>query len=349
MRLLFLYTLVDSNFIINIHTMKKSIRVIVNPVYEGWTAKDLETGIGGSEEKLIEWARELAKDYSITIYHNGVHGNFNKVKYRDYREFNALEYSDVFISFKSRNMLLQSINAGKKFHWTTDIEDWSDLRIQDVDKIFVISDWHASQMKSNKIPMEKLYLWADLKRLDKNKVKKEKGTMLYCTSYDRGLEGLLRNWGTIMKKLELNKLYITYGWDFLDRMIRGNPPKEVWKKNMLELMKQDGIKVLGRLSNNQMCKYYWKSEYWCLPCNNANAELFCINAVKAQYTNCIPLVRRIGGLQETVNEFMDFDRLIGQKVGKDTFKKGSFKRNRRYVIDNFSMDKQIEKWKKILG
>lgn len=329
--------------------MKKSIRIVVNVLYEGWSFKDLETGIGGSEEKLIEWARELAKDYDITIYHNGVHGNFDGVKYRDYTDFNAWEYSDIFISFKTRQILYQSINAKKKFHWTTEIEDWIDNPIQDVDKVFVISDFHKDQMKPQTLPLERQYLWADFKRLDKNKVKKEKGTMLFCTSYDRGLEDLLRVWGTVMKKLNLKKLYITYGWDFLDRVAKGNPQRELWKKGMLELLKQKGIKMLGRLSNNQMCKMYWKSEYWCLPCNNPNSELFCINAVKASYANCIPVVRRIGGLQETILDFKDFDYLIGQKVGKDTFKEGSLGRNKQYVIDNFDMNKQINKWKAILG
>lgn len=328
--------------------MKKSIRICSNIVYEGWSARDLETGVGGSEEKLIEFARELAKDYDITIYHNGVHGDFDGVKYRDYSDFNAWEYSDVFISFKSRQMLYQSINAKKKFHWTTEIEDWTGNPIQDVNKIFVISDFHKDQMKPQTLPLEKQYLWADLKRLDRNKVKKEKGTMLYCSSYDRGLEDLLRSWGTVMKKLNLKKLYLTYGWDFLDRVAKGNPQMELWKKQMLELLKQKGIKMLGRLTNNQMCRMYWKSEYWCLPCNNPNSELFCINAIKASYTGCIPVVRRIGGLQETVLFYYDFDKLIGQMVGKHNFSKNALQKNKEFVINNFSMEKQIAKWKKIL-
>jgi glycosyltransferase involved in cell wall biosynthesis len=309
----------------------------------------LETGIGGSEEKLIEWARELAPDYDITIFHNGDHGVFDGVKYMDFREFKGWQYSDIFISFKARQLLTQTINSPKKLHWTSDIEDWEPFLAKKVDKILTISDWHRSRMSPDGIPTETLYLWADLERLDRNKIGKEKGTMLYSTSFDRGLEELLRNWGKVKKELDLKKLYITYGWDFLDRLIKGNPGMQTWKRQMVEMMKQDGIELLGRLSNDEMCKMYWKSEYWCLPSNNPDGELFCINAVKAQYCGCKPVVRRIGGLQETVNQCIDFDELIGKGASMsslcDDWKDG----NILYVVDNFDMKKQIQKWKEILG
>lgn len=329
--------------------MKKTIRVHTNIVYNGWSAEDLNTGIGGSEEKLIEWARELANDYDITIYHNGKHGMFDNVKYEDFREFRPWEYSDIFISFKARQMLTQSINSPKKFHWTSDIEVWEPFLAKEIEKILVISNWHKSRMSPEGLPYETLYLWADMNRLEKNKVEKEEGTMLYSTSFDRGLDQLLSKWGTIKEKLNLKKLYITYGWDFIDGMIAGNPRMQEWKKQMIAMMSQEGIEQLGRLTNDEMCKMYWKSEYWCLPCNNADTELFCINAVKAQYCGCKPLVRRIGGLQETVNEFLDFDNLIGQKASSQNLSDNWLENNKEYVMSNFDMNKQITKWKELLG
>ena len=329
--------------------MKKTIRVYTNLVFEGWSASDLETGIGGSEEKLIEWARELSHKYDITIYHNGVHGTFDGVKYEDYNLFKPWIHSDIFISFKSKMLLLQSINADKIIHWTSDIEDWSALDIQNVDSISVISDWHKSQMNVPTIDIDRTYIWADLERLDKNKVKKKKKTMLYCASFDRGLEDLLKVWGTVKNELNLKKLYIAYGWESYDLANKGNANAQKWKEFMIKLMDQDGIEMVGRLTNDDMCKLYWKSQYWCLPCNAPKNELFCINAVKAQYCGCIPVVRRLGGMQETVNEFIDFDSLVGQQVGQDTFGKDSIKKNKKYVKKHFDMKKQIKKWGKILG
>jgi hypothetical protein len=146
----------------------------------------------------------------------------------------------------------------------------------------------------------------------------------------------------------LDKLYITYGWDFIDKVIAFNPSMADWKRKMIKLMDQEGIEQLGRLSFDDMCKMYWKAQYWCLPLNNPDSELFCINAIKAQYAGAIPIVRRIGALQETVNEFLDWDSLLGQKVGKSTFTKSGAKNNRKHA-EKFSLDIAVKEWRKLIG
>ena len=233
---------------------KKTIHFYTNLVKEGWGANSLETGCGGSEEKLIELARELAKDYDVTVYHNGEHGEFDGVHYRDHLEFKSFMTRDVFVSYKTRGMLKNSIGATKKFHWTTELEsEWLPYELNNIDRVLTISKYHNSRMVTKDDKIQPLYLWADLDRMDKNKVEKEKNTMLYCTSYDRGLEDLLTNWEKIKERLSLKKLRITYGWEFIDKVIAFNPSMNDWKKKMLKLMEQDGIEVLGRLSFNDMC------------------------------------------------------------------------------------------------
>lgn len=323
------------------------IKVFTNVVYGGWSASELETGIGGSEEKLIEWAKEMAKEHDVTIYHNGDHGTFDGVKYVEHSQFKPWEKHDVFISFKARGALLESINADLKVHWTTEVEPkWEDFMIESVDKIIVISEYQKSRMNwSDKI--EVIPLWADTERLDKNKTDKEAGSILYCSSYDRGLEELLVNWDKIKEKLSLNKLYVTYGWDFMRNMIKNNPQMIPWKERIESLMKRDDIEVVGRLSNDEMCKMYWKCESWCLPLNNPDSELFCINAIKAQYCEAMPLVRRIGALQETVKDFVDWDEMMGQKVAKSHYDSNSIATNKAYA-EEFSLGNVIKKWQEII-
>jgi hypothetical protein len=328
--------------------LKKRIDFYTNLVKEGWSAKSLDSGVGGSEEKLIELARELAKEYEVTVYHNGEHGVFDGVNYRDHLEFKGFMTRDTFVSFKTKDMFLKSIAARKRIHWTTEIEgEWKPYELDRVNSVLTLSNYHNSRMATKNEKIQPLYLWADLERLERNKVDKEMGTMLYCSSYDRGLEELLSNWGAIKEKLKLNKLYITYGWDFIDKIISFNPSMADWKKKIMALTKQDGIIMLGRLDNDEMCKMYWKSQYWCLPLNNPDSELFCINAVKAQYCEAIPVVRRVGALQETVNEFIDFDSLLGQKVGMSTLNKDSIVNNKKHA-SRFSLDNAVKEWKKII-
>ncbi len=327
---------------------RKRIHFYTNLVKEGWSAKSLETGVGGSEEKLIELARELAKDYEVTVYHNGEHGNFDGVNYRDHLEFKGFMTREIFVSFKTKDMFLKSIGAQKKFHWTTEIEgEWKPYELANVNKIITISHYHNSKMATQDSKIAPIYLWADLARHDKMKVEKEEGTMLYSSSLDRGLEDLLSNWGTIKEKLKLKKLYISYGWDFIDKVIAFNPQMINWKKHMIELMKQDGVEMLGRQTYDQMSELFWKAEYWVLPLNNPDSELFCINAIRAQYCGCKPVVRRVGALQETVNEFIDYDSLLGQKVGMSTFGEGSLERNKAHA-EKFSLENGVNEWKKLI-
>ena len=318
----------------------KKIAFYTNLVYGGWSPRDLETGIGGSEEKLIELARELAKKHDVTIYMNGEHGDFDGVKYRAHKEFKAWDKLDLFVSFKARHILKLSINADMIVHWSTEIEpEWQEWELNNVDYIYAISNFHKSHFKQ----AETSYLWADLERLDKNKVKKKNGTMLYSSSYDRGLEELLANWGMVKEKLELDTLYITYGWEFIDKLIKTNPAMIAWKDRMLALMDQEGIEPLGKLTNDDMCKKYWESEYWALPLNNPQSELFCINAIKAQYCGAMPVVRRIGALQETVKNFIDWDQLKGEKASMSKTGKVDKK-----FASQFNLVDAVQRWEELL-
>lgn len=327
----------------------KKIEVYTNLVYGGWSPKQLETGIGGSEEKLIEWAREMAKSNDVTIYMNGEHGDFDGVKYRDHREFNPLVKRDVFISFKARNILTNSIYADKIYHFTTEIEpEWANYELNSVDAIFTISHYHERNMRPASDKFKTMYLWADLDRMDANKVEeKEEDSMLYSSSFDRGLEELLVNWVKVKEKLGVKKLYITYGWDFMINLLKSNPHLYKWKEKMDVLIKQEGVELVGRLTNDEMCQMYWKCKYWALPLNNPNSELFCINAVKAQYAGCIPVVRKIGALQETVNESINWDWILDRPNHINSFTEDGIVNNRNHAM-KFNLNDAIEEWNKLI-
>lgn len=351
--------------------MKETIKIFTNLVEGGWSAHQLESGIGGSEEKLIEFAQEMAKEFDVIIYMNGVHGLINNVKYEDHRNYKPWEYCDVFISFKNKNILLESINASKIFHWTTEIEpEWTKTMLNDINNVICISDYHVSRMKPKSDKFKTMYLWADLSKLNTNniilemerlsKVKdirydispfpnnKEKDSMLYSSSFDRGLEELLMNWKLVQEELGVKKLYITYGWDFIDKMIKYNPQLIGWKNKMLELIKQEGVELVGKIKNDEMCKMYWKCEYWVLPLSNPDSELFCINAIKAQYCECIPIVRKIGALQETVNNCLNWDgEILGRPNQKSNWNKNSIEKNKKFA-EKFSLDLKIKEWKKLI-
>lgn len=317
-----------------------------NFVLVGWSGADYDKGrSGASEELLTQLSRRLVKDgHDVTIYKNGASGVFDGVKHCEFEDFKPFLPIDVFVSFKNKSSLLETVNAKKKIHWSAEIEDYKPF-IDHCDDFISMSNYH----KRNCGDIGKtIYNFIDFKETDSFKVDKEEGTALYSSSYDRGLEDILMNWDVIRKSLGLRKLRVIYGWRILNEIAKSNSNVLVWRDKMQKLLKQDGIEELGEVSKKDMIELYWKSEYWLHPVNNPQSELFCVNAVRAQYSGCIPVVRRVGALQETVNEFMDYDHLLGQKVGRDALSKDWKKNNRKYV-EQFNFDNIYKQWNELLS
>lgn len=328
----------------------KTIRIYTNLIAGGWDPRSLETGIGGSEEKLIEFAEALVeRGHQVFVYMNGNHGEYRGVYYLPHKMFNPYGDCDVFISFKNMSTLTGTINAHKTLHWTTEIEpQWPQYMLDQVDRVITISNYHNSRMQPRRNDKFKaIPLWADFKRLDANKVARIPGTMLYASSFDRGLEELLLHWPKVKEKLGVHTLEITYGWDFMKNLFKANPRALAWKKKMDKLMEQEGVKLIGRLSNDDMCKKYWQCEYWALPLSQPDSELFCINAIKAQYCGAIPVVRKIGALQETVNECINFDEILGRPNQQSTYRKGSKERNALHAA-KYSLKKALDTWGQLI-
>jgi len=321
------------------------IAFYTNLVHEGWSADSLETGVGGSEEVLILLSRELVKKgHQVTIFHNGKHGEFDGVKYEDHRQFSNFEGYDVFVAFKAPHILRETINAKRKFYFSVSSENLPIWVVEASEKIIGISDYHLSKITPSDADKKRFYLFADEKELVEAKDDRNSGTILYSSSFDRGLEDLLKDWSEIRRNnTDINELRIAYGWDFMDKGGAGSPDYAKWKNNMLELMRQPGITYLGRLSRGDINREYWRAEYWALPLNNPDSELFCINAIKAQYCGAKPIVNKEGALVETVNQYVDYKEFVmGTSIDPNILA------NKQYTV-GFLLEDAIERWLGIVG
>lgn len=321
------------------------IKVYCNIVYAGWSANQYESGLGGSEEKLIEWSREMVKrGHSVEVYMNGEWGNFDGVEYKSHSSFNPLEKHDVFISFKSRDILSQSINADKKFHWTTEIESqWPKHLLSEVDAVICISKYQLSRMPWLGEKGKVIYLWADM---PSTTIIGKENSILYSSSFDRGLQELLQRWPETKQKLNVDKLVITYGWDFVDKILKFNPRMAGWKAEMVKLLEQDGVVMLGRVTNTQMWEEYAKAKYWALPLNNPDSELFCINAIKSQLRGAMPLVIKAGALQETIGHFVSWKMMLnGQQTDIDD---KAIAENVQHAL-KFNIKDGLDQWEELIS
>ena len=122
--------------------------------------------------------------------------------------------------------------------------------------------------------------------------------VIYTSSYDRGLEHLLKMWPDVVKEVPDAKLHIFYGWQLFDQFHKGNPGSMSWKENMEKMMEHKGITHHGRVSQADLVSEYEKSGIWAYPTHFG--EINCISAIKAQYYGCEPVVVSYAALKETV-------------------------------------------------
>lgn len=171
-------------------------------------------------------------------------------------------------------------------------------------------------------------------------MKKNLKRVIYTSSYDRGLEHLLKMWPAVIKAVPDAELHIFYGWKLFEQFHKGNPGSMMWKANMDKLMTYKGIKHHGRVSQTDLVKELEKSGIWAYPTHFG--EINCISALKAQYYGCEPVVVNYAALKETVQ--------FGRKVEGDIYDdetKESFKKELIDALNNPMSDdkrKEMRKW-----
>lgn len=122
--------------------------------------------------------------------------------------------------------------------------------------------------------------------------------LLYTSSYDRGLEHLLKMWPAIKAKYPDTTLDIAYGWDTFDKLAANNPERAAWKNYMIKLMSQEGITDHGRVGKKELVELQERCGILAYPSHFF--EIFCISVVDAQLHGCVPVTTTIGALVETV-------------------------------------------------
>lgn len=122
--------------------------------------------------------------------------------------------------------------------------------------------------------------------------------LLWGSSYDRGLQHLLKMWPKIKGKYPDATLDIAYGWGLFEQRFANNPERMQWKSKMDELMKQDGITHHGRVGKDELNKLTESCGIWAYPTDFD--EINCITALNCQSLGCVPCVINKAALDETV-------------------------------------------------
>lgn len=269
---------------------EKSIVYFVGRGVEPWD--ETSTAIGGSETAVIQLTKNWSKDgYDVTVFGDPKteHTDENGVHWVEWYKFNPMDTFDTIINW--RNPDLTHLKANKKILDLHDVPSYIDFNptiLKAIDHILIKSEYHKRlitepEAREKCVVISNGYTPYAVEQNHDNK------KIIYSSSYDRGLEYLLKwGWPIVKKDHPDAELHIYYGWNTFDVMTRGNPERRMWKEKMLELLKQEGVYEHGRIDQKKLLQEKAKAKIHWYPCTFE--EIDCISVRESAAVGCIPVV-----------------------------------------------------------
>lgn len=295
---------------------QKTFVLYTGGAWESWSPKNVnEGGIGGSETCAVYVARDFArKGWKSFVYGNCAdrEGNYDGVQYIHHEKIRPFLQNkiDLFVSSRRHGIFGEPINADKKVLWVHDIwadaNPLSDIHIDSIDKVFVLSPWHKKFFLGHhtRVPEEKVHVTRngiDLGRFS-DKVRKSPGRMIYSSCPSRGLETMLDIMPRIRKEVPDAELHVFYGFDVWEKLAkaRGNPDELKSVERVKARLSEPGIIFRGRIGQEQLSREFQKAELWPYP--TWFSETFCITAVEAMAAGTPVVTTNIAALDTTVGD-----------------------------------------------
>lgn len=246
------------------------VRFLVNFIgtygSNGWSPNS--TFLGGTEESVVEWAKEIHKrGHEVTVYHNGEHGNFDGVEYVDRMQYKGGDGKTI-------NVKSSEVAPQEPTWYLTNETDANRLNLNPYEAVILPSKWAADNLKIRHRRIAILPHGYDSKEIYAgDKIRKQ---CLYASSPDRGLELALEAWPQVRKQHPDATLIVTYGYED----------------------SEEGVLAMGEVDTSTMNELFRTSDIWVHPCTGG--ELFGMTGIKAQVAECVPLYFPTMALEETV-------------------------------------------------
>ena len=305
------------------------VTILCGPGWEKWSPDSMETGLGGSEEAVVQLSNELTKKgWKVTVYGNPEKPKiYNGVEYKMWTDINPKDEFNVLILWRAIGFV--DIKPVAKFTmlWLHDVPnnpDFIEERVNKVNKIAVLSEYHKSLLRMQKedgtfvkIPENKIFLTSNGIGELTNEWKGSPTKMIYSSSLDRGLVYLLQAWPRIKKEVPEAELNVYYGFEIYDKIHGNNPARMQWKNQVLTMMKQDGIIYHGRIGHDKLHEAMSQCGIWTYPTDFT--EISCITGMKAQALGAVPVVTNYAALEETVKNGLRVDVDIRTEDGQKEY------------------------------
>jgi glycosyltransferase involved in cell wall biosynthesis len=268
-----------------------------------WKPQSVATGIGGSEEAVIQMAAALSArghDVSVLNARGGALRLIGRVTWASYDQPPKAR-EDVAVLWRRPGLIDRRgpREARKTYLWLHDMLPEADVlsRLPVITKVMVLSRFHRNHYPN--VPDGKIMQTRngiDAAQFAQAAPDRDSRLMVYGSCYTRGLRTLLSNWRRIREAAPGARLNVFYGWHTLERL---SPDRYQRIRPALEaLFGQEGVTHLGRVGHPDVARQYLSAGVWAYPCSFP--ETSCISAMKAQAGGAVPAVIPTGALSETV-------------------------------------------------
>lgn len=284
--------------------------IYCGPGWEKWSPSDPVTkGLGGSETAAIYVAEALQNQgYTVTVYGECEHIAYQQTLYAHYSEFDPTEARDLLIVSRAPAMFDRPIKAHRKVLWMHDTDygpEVTPTRVDKMDAIYVLSDWHARHVR-------KMYPYAHEKIIKtrngivpeffETEVPRMRNRALYTSSPDRGLDFLLELWPRVRERVPHAELAFAYA-NVYNAVALRNPSINAFRNRVRQLEQQDGVINLGSLTQPEVAAHMrmarlWLAPSWSTPSSSRFNETFCIGALEAAAGGAVPVMSDWGALSE---------------------------------------------------
>lgn len=299
-----------------------------------WNPELFKTkGFGGSEEAIVNLAREWAKmGWRVTVYNNCGHtesqeyvmtnalytkGQMMPVTYKPFWMWNYRDKQDVTILWRWVKPVDAEINTTKLFidvHDVIPAGEFTEKRLKVIDKIFVKTNFHRSLFPN--VPDEKIAVIPNgFDIYPDDTIEKDPLLVINTSSPDRSMDVLPKLWKRVREQVPQAHMQWAYGFDVYKAAFAADPKKMAWMEETIAAMNDAGIEQLGKLPQAEIGRLYQKASFLAYP--TEFAEIDCISVKKAQAAKCVPVATDFGALDESI----EYGIKIHSTKDKDTWAK----------------------------
>lgn len=309
---------------------------------QAWGPESIKTGIGGSEEAVINISREFVElGWTVEVYCNCTNeGNVDGVNWYQATASDPNDTVDLCILWRHPHLLNHAPRGRITWLWNHDLQNGMEVYYDEdvmsrIDKVMFLSEFHRKTAPW--VPDDKVFYTrngVDPKLMITGD--NDPFTVIYASSPDRGLDTLLDMWPEIVRAQPKAKLKVFYGFNkWFDVRYKNDKERMLWKENLLRMMEEDdSITYYGSVGQDVLATEISSSGVWAYP--TQFGEISCITAMKMQCGGAIPVSTNYAALNETCR----FGHQIGEYL-EPVFDHEKFVRTLISVIGNKSHQEAV--------